>query len=209
MKKKKVLIIVHGAWRVHLKNGTAKKVLASALDLLTSKRGITRRDYRYLADYLGRNYDVVESLKWDGKLFEKFDLIPAAQDLEKLLKKYSKDTVDIIAVSVGGFIVTKALENLRMKINKILYLGAVHDSKHKLKNVKKSINVYSKIDKMFFYANDLYEGIGNAVLKGKNVLNVAFENLRHDELCKNIILEEKSYQNKYLFDLYKNLLLQK
>lgn len=208
-KKRRVLIIVHGAWRVRLHNKTLDKGLANTLDILTSYTGITRKDYHNLARYLKKHYDVIEIFRWDGLVPPRAKDIPESKLFKRLLDKYADDSVDIIAVSLGGYVVENGLKKSKNKIEKILYIGAVHSRKHLPKNAKKIINVYSGIDKMYEYANDLYEGFGNAVLSGKNVLNVALEKVRHDELGRNILLKEKKIREKSLYALYKFLLLEK
>ena len=207
--KRRVLIIVHGAWRVNLHNKALKKGVERVLGLLTAKHQIQRKDYHNLAKYFKKNYDIIELFRWDGRAPPRAKDIPESKSFKNLLDKYKDDSVDIIAVSLGGYVVERGLRGSKNRINKILYIGAMHSGKHIPKNAKKVINVYSGKDKMYKYANNIFEGFGNTVLKGKNVLNVVLEKVRHDELGRNILLKEKKIREKSLYALYKVLLLEK
>lgn len=208
MKRNKILVIVHGGLPRHYKNKILEKARRFLLSELSSPRGILKKDYSGLSKYLEPHYDEVKIFKWDGKLSVSNDIIPASKDLETYLLHRKKHKIDIIAVSLGGFVVQNALEHLKkVKINRLIFVGAVHNGHHRLKNVQKMINVYSLKDKMFIVANDFYEGFGNMHLEGPNVLNIILKNLRHDELCLNKLLEGEDIPEKSLFDLYKRLLL--
>jgi pimeloyl-ACP methyl ester carboxylesterase len=204
MKKKRVLIIVHGFWKPHLQKWFFYPVLKYIADVLTSSRTILRKDYYLLANFLKEDYDEIKLFRWSGKAFIRDKEI---ERFEGSLKINNGKTIDIVAVSLGGYLVNNALLRLpKVKINKLLYIGAVHDGKHILKNVKKVINVYSKVDKLFFVTNELYEGIGNAVLKGENVINIAFEGIRHDALCLNKSINQKNITEKSVYEFYRRLL---
>jgi pimeloyl-ACP methyl ester carboxylesterase len=208
-KKRRVLIIVHGAWRANLHNKSLNQGISKALNLLTAAHEITRKDYHSLVRYLKKHYDVVELFRWDGRALPRAKDIPESKSFKNLLDKYRDDSVDIIAVSLGGYVVEMGLKKSKNQIEKILYIGAVHNRKHIPKNAKKIINVYSGIDKMYMYANNLYEGLGNAVLDGKNVINIPLKNVRHDELGTNILLKGEKFAEKKLYNLYRYLLLEK
>ncbi len=206
-RKQKVLIIVHGAIQPEFKAKPIQRAERFLLGELTSPKGIVMGDYDFLAKALESDYDTVEILKWDGKLFKVRDIEPAIKSLVVLLVKYQDKEVDLIAVSLGGFIVQEALlRNPSLKVNKLLYLGAVHKGNPNLKNVRQAFNIFSIVDKMFFLANNLYEGIGNAFLRGQNVVNIPLPNVNHDELCKNKTLGTGYLKNKSLFELYKGIL---
>ena len=133
--------------------------------------------------------------------------IPIAK-LNKLLEQNKNCNIDIIAVSLGGHILEKALKNRTFnKIDRVMYIGAIHNVRHKIRGINKVINVYSEKDKMFFIANDIIEGIGNFILQGKNVINVALKDISHDMLLRNKRLNQKDLHEKYLHNLYLNLLV--
>ena len=205
-KKKRVLIIVHGATPFHFKNKFLEHARRIIFKILTAEKGILMKDYKKLGHDLGKHYDSVEFLKWDGRAVPRAKTIPEAKTFERLIKKHSDELIDVVAVSLGGFVVEKGLANFPKKIQNLLYIGAVHNGKLVSNKIKKVINVYSKKDKMFKVANEIYEGLGNLALKGENVVNVALNNLNHDELCQNKSLNEPSIKNKNLYDLYSSLL---
>jgi DNA-binding winged helix-turn-helix (wHTH) protein len=211
MKKKKVLIIVRGAKPApHFNNGKIEKLRNYILRGLSSKLGILKRSYTKLADYLIENYDSIELLKWDGDIMKNPSLSVPVSELKKLLAKHKYSDIDIIAVSIGGHILEKTFsEKSFNKINKVLYIGAVHNGRAKLRGINKMINIYSKLDKMFFVSNDLIEGFGNFALKGQNVVNIVLKNIRHDELLHNKKINQADIQEKQLYQLYRNLLLSK
>jgi len=206
-RKRRVLIIVHGGWGTWPKNRFLEMIRSRLWRWATSERGIMRKDYHELADYMKTEYDVVNMLPWNGRVFKKSDIEIAAARLAEHLRKYQNDNVDLIAVSIGGMIVQDALIMAsEVKVNKILYIGGVHNGHHKIKNAKQTFNVYSKIDKMFFIANELYEGMGNAFLNGENVMNLALPEVKHDELVQNIKIRKGALRNRTLFEFYKVLL---
>jgi hypothetical protein len=206
-KKLKVLIIVRGLVPPHFKNHLAENTKNYVLNKLTSQRGIITKDYYRLAKYFKKYYDVVEVLDWDGNLIKNPTCSKPIKNLKELFNKYKKESIDIIAVSLGGFIFQKTLSEIKdIKIQKVLYIGAVHNGKHLLKNVKKVINVYSTFDKMYFFANNLYEGVGNTFLNGKNVWNLSLDNISHNKLLSNILIKEPTINKKRLCDLYRSLL---
>jgi len=205
--KKRVLILVHGATPFRFKNHFLNSIQIKVLQYLSSdKKGITMKDYHALANYLQEHYDQIEILRWDGKIPLRAKNIPESKALVKLLKKHGGGDIDVIAVSLGGYVAERGIAESNIKINKLLYIGAVHNSHHTLKNVKKVINVYSLADKMFYVANDLYEGIGNFILKGENVANIALEKIGHSNLGRNVLIADKKFREKYLYELYKRLL---
>jgi len=203
--KKRILIIVHGVWRIYFKNKLLDAIEFKILDPLTDSRSMKREDYHRFAEFLKEDYDKIIFFRWSGK---PYGMNGEFRRLSKMLEKYKKEQIDIIAVSLGGKITYKALLNSpKIKINKLLYIGAIHDSHKKLKNVKKIINVYSNFDKLFFLANNFYVGLGNAFLRGVNVCNKPLENFRHDELLLNKPLKNSKIREKSLYDYYRNLLL--
>jgi len=205
--KKKVLIIVHGVFPKRFHNRMAENFRSIFLGMLTSERGIKRKDYHKLADYLRNDYDAVELLPWDGKTNRHRDLEPAIKRLVKLLKKYRNWQISIIAVSLGGLIAQEALiQAPEVSVKHLVYIGAVHNGRHKLKNARKTFNIYSKIDKMFFFANDVYEGMGNAFLKGEKVINLLLPNIRHGDLCRDLDLDKEFSKEKSLFGFYRRIL---
>jgi pimeloyl-ACP methyl ester carboxylesterase len=206
-RKRRVLIIVHGGWGRWPRNRFLELLRSSLWRWATSERGIMRKDYHQLAEYMKTEYDVVEMLPWNGRVFRKTDIEIAAARLAEYIRKYKNEKLDIIAVSIGGMIVQEAMLMVpEVKVNKILYLGAMHSGHHKIKNASQTFNVYSKIDKMFFIANELYEGMGNAFLNGENVMNLALPEVKHDELVQNIKIKKGSLKNRTLFEFYKILL---
>lgn len=204
---KKVLIIIHGAWPLRFKNKFLEGARRILFGKLTSEIGILRADYRELASFLKEEYDEVKFLKWDGKVMHNQSILPAIKSLENLLRKYKHSKIDLIAVSLGGYIAQRALKNIpEIKINKIIYLGAVHSGKHEFKNVNTGINIYSKLDKLFILANNFYVGLGNAFLRGSSIVNIALPDIKHKDLCKNTKITKGIASGFGLFDLYKNLL---
>lgn len=209
-KQKRVLIIIRGAKPVHFKNKLLEDARNFVFNKLTSTIGLMNESYEKLAKFFKKDYSIVELLKWNGKITNDPALREPIGELSRLLKKYSNKNIDIIAVSLGGFIAEKTLSQINgIKIKNLLYIGAVHDDKYNNQKISRMINVYSKKDKMFFFTNDIYDGKGNHELNGKNVVNVAFNNVAHDELCSNIELREAGYGGKRLYEVYRDLLMQK
>jgi len=208
MNNKKVLIIIRGAKPLdHFKSNLLENSKKLILKKLSTKKGFVKENYLKLAKYLSKYYDKVLLLKWDGDIIKNPSLSIPIQELKQLLKKLKNVDIDIIAVSLGGYILEKALQKKRLnKINKILYIGAVHNSKQLIGGANKIINVYSTSDNMFFFSNSIVEGFGNFVLKGKNVINIALDNLTHDSLLQNKRIKQYGLKEKSLYELYKNLL---
>jgi len=207
MMKKKVLIIVHGVFPKRFRNNLAENFRSIILSTLTSEGGIKRKDYHKLADYLRQDYDCVELLPWNGKIRRHRDLDPAIKRFVKMLRKYRRWQISIIAVSLGGLIAQEALIQVpEVSVKHLVYIGAVHSGKHNLKNVRHTFNIYSKIDKMFFFANDIYEGMGNAFLRGEKVINLPLPNIRHGDLCRDLDLDKEFSKEKSLFGFYRRIL---
>jgi len=207
--KKSVLIIVHGLWKKRLGIRWLDKLIDFFAKELTAGRSIARRDYHEFADFITADYDKIELFRWDGKIYPKLDSIPESERLECLLEKYKNYTIDILAVSLGGLIVEKTLKYSPIRINKLIYVGAVHKAYSPLKNVDLIINIYSTIDKMFYFANDVYEGAGNFLLMGENVMNIALRTLKHDELLINKKLDGEAVKEPSLYDFYRHVLKRK
>jgi len=202
-KRKKVLLIVQGFWPVKFKNKFVERIR----NLIVRKAAIFNSDYDHLAEYFRKDYDIIEIFRWQSRLTKK-ELIKATDEFEKMLRKYKGEYIDLISVSMGGKISQNVLaRNKNIKIHQILYIGAIHHGNHEFENVKSAINVYSPVDKVFFYVNDIYEGLGNAFLQGKNVINIALNGIAHDKWCRNVPLNEKFLKHKHLYDLYRDLLL--
>ncbi len=207
--QKRVLIIVRGASPYHFKDKTAEKAKRYLMKSLASEAGIVAEGYKQMTDFFKEDYKTIETLRWNGNIWQHPNINPPMNELDKLVKKYKNFNIDIIAVSVGGAITEKVLtENKNIKINKLIYLGAIHQKEnHDFKNVKQTINVYSAKDKFFFLVNDIYKGIGGAIISGKNVINLALNGIAHDKWCRNIALNEKFLKHKRLYELYRDLLL--
>lgn len=205
--KKKILIIVHGVWPFKFKNKFLEKARRVLFRKLTAERGILRGDYKQLADFLKEDYDSINFLKWNGGIILGRDILPAVKRLKNMIKKNKDHDIDIIGVSMGGYITQRALMELQnIGINRVLYVGAVHKCNHDFKNVKVAINVYSKLDKVFVLANDFYNGLGNAFLKGSSIVNIGLPDVKHEDLCKNTKFNKGIIKDFSLFTFYKNLL---
>jgi len=208
-KRKKVLIIVRGASPYHFKNRFFEKIKRYLMRKLASESGILAEGYGQMINFFKKDYKTIETLKWHGNIWEHPDIKPPIEELDKIVKRYRKFQIDIIAVSIGGAITEKVLsKNKKIKVNKLIYLGAVHQkSKHNFSNVAQTINIYSMKDKFFFLVNNIYHGIGGAIISGKNVFNIVLNGIAHDKWCRNIALNEKFLKHKHLYDLYRDLLL--
>ena len=205
--KKRVLIIVHGAWPLRFRNKLLEKFRSKILGFLTSDRGITREDYHSFEKTCRKSYDKIEFLRWDGWIFRNPDLMRAETRLVNLLNRNKNNVLDIIAFSLGGIIVQDSLLSSKaIKINRVIFVGAIHNKDIILKNVKTIFNVYSKTDRMFRFANDLYVGLGNITLIGKNVKNICLDNVSRNDLCRNKLIFFNRKKRIYLYNLYNRLL---
>ena len=205
--KKRILIIVHGVWPIKFRNKLLEKIRSKILGILTSDRGIISSDYHLFERFVKKFYDEINFLRWDGRLFKNPDLITAEKRLTNLLNRNIHNEIDIIAFSLGGFIVQNSvLISKKIKVHHLIFVGAVHKRDIILNNVKKIFNVYSKKDLMFKFANDIYEGFGNIDLRGKNVKNIALRDMDHNDLCKNKLIFFNHKKRTYLYKLYVNLL---
>ncbi|MBM3247672.1 hypothetical protein FJZ17_04000 [Candidatus Pacearchaeota archaeon] len=201
--KKRVLIIVHGAWPIKLRLRVIEKVKENILDFLTTKRGITRRDYHKFKRYMEEEYDIIEVLRWSGGLTKNFDIKPAKKHLKNLLRKHKREKVDIISFSLGGLVSQEALKECPdIKINNVLLAGTINNPEINFKNCSKVFNVYSEKDKFQDIAELFYEKTIDKKIRSKNVKNIALKEVRHDELCKN-----KRIKTQRLYEFYKNLLI--
>ncbi len=205
--KKRVLIIVHGAWPLRFRNRFLEMIRSKILGFLTSDRGVIRGDYHSFEKTCRKFYDKVEFLRWDGWIFKNPNLKNAELRLVKLLNKNKDNDVDIITFSLGGLIVQNSLlRSGAVKINRVIFVGAIHKKDILLKNVKKVFNIYSKTDAMFNFANDLYVGFGNIDLLGKNVKNISLTDLSHNDLRRNKLIFFNRKNRVYLYTLYNRLL---
>jgi hypothetical protein len=203
MKKKRILIIVHGAWPIKLRLRFIDKIKEKIMDTLTCKRGITRRDYHNFKKYIKKDYDEIKVLRWSGGITKNFDITPAKKHLKDLLKKHKKDKVDLICFSLGGLVSEETLkESPEIKINKLLLAGTINKPYTKIKNCKKIVNIYSKKDKLQVLGEFVYGNTIERDIKTSNVKNIELTEVRHDELCKN-----KRIKTQRLYEFYKNLLL--
>ena len=207
--KKEVLIIVRGASISYPKNKFVQKIERSFLRGLTSEVGIADEDYAKMARFFEKNYKNIETLRWDGDIWKNPSISLPIKELDRLIKKYKKSQIDIIAVSLGGLIAQKAIsQNKNAKVNKLLYIGAVHGKEnHNIKNIGLIFNIYSGRDKVFTLLNDLYNGIEGGVIHGENVVNICLKEIAHEDWCKNLALKDKSLKRMPLFEFYKDLLL--
>jgi hypothetical protein len=134
---KKILIIVRGAKPLKFKNKFLEAIRSFYFRKLTSDRGILDKDYRGLFNYLEKDYDNVELVKWNGELLNG-DFSDAILELDDLIKKYQGKKIDVVGISLGGLISQRVLlYNKKIKIRKLLLVGAVFREKKKLKNIKK------------------------------------------------------------------------
>jgi hypothetical protein len=209
-KKKRVLIIMRGIKPLQFENNLFNKTRDFLFGKSNPNIGIPKEHYDDIALFLNKDYDVVEQVKWDGSVFNNPTLSVPINALKNLLGKHKHSDVDILAVSLGGHILERAFTKKGAnKINKILYIGAVHRGDRKIHGVNKFINVYSLTDKVFLWANDVIEGLGNLALKGENVLNIALNGVGHAELLSNKKIKQKGIKEKQLYELYRNLLISK
>lgn len=202
----KVLIIVHGVWPIKFHLRFLEKLRSRIFNLLTSGRGVIRSDYHKFKDYIQKEYQTIEILRWSGGISKKSDIGPAVDHLSKLLNKYQDKKIDIVSFSLGGLVTQLALElNKKIKIRKILFAGSIHNPNLEIKNSENITNVYSSKDKMLELGEYFYTGTTNEALKWQNAKNIEIAELIHDNLCQNkkINIDGK---NQKLFDFYKSLL---
>ncbi len=204
---KKILVIVRGARPIKFKNKFYEGIRSFYFRRLTSDRGIMDRDYIYLKRYLENDYDTLEMVKWDGEILNG-DFSEAILELSDILKKYRKSKIDVIGISLGGLISQRVLlYNEKIKINKLLLVGAIFKEKKKLTNVKKIYNVFSDSDKMYSLVNEILAKRENPLLHGRNVKNVEVCGVAHNDLCKNVKIRNKRFKERRLFELYRSLLV--
>lgn len=177
------------------------------MSFLNCPRGMLLSDYREFKKYIQPYYKEVILFRWSGGILRFRDLETSARKLRKLLYSKRSEKIDIVAFSLGGFVLERALESIQdVKAQKIVFVGAVHRPSLKFDVVEIMENVYSDIDRLALLANNLYNfAIGKeARIKHKKVRNIQLKNLNHDDLSKNILLDSSGTR---LYDLYRKLLL--
>ena len=208
MKKRRLLIIVNGAKPLHFHEKFLNRLYRKIMEGLSSPKGMFFSDYKKLKKFMQPYYDKVILLKWDGNIFRFPNLEKTARNFAKfLIKKKDKYGIDIISFSLGCFVTERALDILKdLKVKKIIFVGAVHEPRFKLKFYKRIYNICSKKDKLALLANKVYgfKSKKHLKIKKNKLKNICFKSLNHDDLSKNVFVEELK---KNLYDFYKDLLI--
>lgn len=207
-KKKRLLVIVHGAKPLECREGFLCRAYKKTMNFLNSPGGMLFSDYRKFKRYMKPSYDKVILFKWSGGILRFYDLERSATRFKKFLdNKRKKYKIDIAAFSLGGFVMERALEQMReLKIRRVLLVGAVHEPSFNFEVSDIVHNVYSEIDKLALLANNLY-GLSfrkNFNIKNRKVKNHPFKSLNHDDLSKNLFVADVG---KNLYEIYRDLLI--
>jgi hypothetical protein len=206
--KDRILIIIHGSKFWHLKNKFFKRIYTRIMNFFHCPKGMFFSDYKKFKKYMLPHYKKVILFKWSGGILRYYDLEKSAIELKKLLDKKSKYKIDIVAFSLGGFVLERSLEMIKnFKIKKIMFIGAVHKPSFNFDVEEIVHNIYSETDKLAMIANQIY-GLAlkkDLRIRHKKVKNLDLIDLNHDDLSKNIILDSSG---KRLYDIYKTLLLE-
>jgi hypothetical protein len=201
--KKEVVIVIPGANYIKSRNFFIRNIARILYKFTNVKKPINKNDSRKWTKKLKSPGRKVVRLNWSGKV-NPLSIRRAERKLERLLRKYSKYDVKIVAISLGGDFVLDLLRHNNIPSIKKVILIASTNKKSNLGN-KDVINLYSKEDLFVRLAITVlspFKGIQK--LTGKHVTNILLNNITHDKFCSDALISGGKYKGKKISDIVKS-----
>lgn len=200
------IIIIPGIKSVRSSNSLIQWFILLGYRLLRLKPDYDSKNASEFKKYLESRFSdaEVQIFSWRRKFFIKRAILPASKQLQE---EISKNTI-LIGHSAGGLVTKYFLEKyVGSDVIGCIVVGVPHNTKTFSEKNIRITNVFSN--------SDILSRIGSIILRktswvqrvsGKNVSNICFENIGHNELMTDATTDTGEFKGKSLYDVYGSLI---